>query len=225
MSFAARVHALCAAHPDARAVEFEQRWTTWGDVGGWADALEELLDAAGVGARDAVGLVVRERPPAIAALLGLLARSRPVVVIQSIASDAEVRADVARLELAAVVAEARDWARDGFVACVAAAGAVGVSLGDVPGEVGAVPGTRATPTRHPVTGADVAVRVPTSGTSGVPRRHTVTVATVDGAGTAAGVKVRDPEDARARRSARCRCRRSAGSWAWSGRCGAAARSR
>lgn len=194
MNFAERVRDLCAHHPAARAVEFERQWTTWGDLARWADALEVLLVDAGVGAHDAVGLVVRERPPTIAALLALLANTRPVVVIQSIASDAEVRADVDGLELAAVVAEARDWARRGFTDRVAAAGAIGVALGDGPGEVRWVAGTPDVAVAHPVVDDDVAVRVPTSGTSGAPRRHTVTRAKVDAAGE--GVQVRDPEQAK-----------------------------
>jgi acyl-coenzyme A synthetase/AMP-(fatty) acid ligase len=193
-TFAARVTELCEEHPNASAVEFEQQWITWGDIARRRDLLERLLDDGGVGRRDPVGLVVRERPPTVAALLALLAHGHPVVVIQSIASDREVCIDIERLELAAVVAEARDWTRQGFLAVVDRIGAVGYALGDNPDEVAPVAGTSPLAVRHPTVVDEVAVLVPTSGTSGPPRRHAVSVATVDGAG--AVVQVRDPEQTR-----------------------------
>src|SRR6185312_16146965 len=153
------------------------------------------LLACDVGASDAVGLVVRERPPAVGALLALLALGRPVVLIQSLASDTELCADVRRLPVAAVVAETRDWARDGFAACVRAAAMVGISLGDAPADVEPVQG-RAHTAEEPRAGVarGVAALVPTSGTTGAPRRHPVTNETLDRA--RAGVTVRDPTQTR-----------------------------
>ena len=112
--FQDRITHLCDAHPDAPVIEFETHWTTWGDVSRRMRALHSALQGAGLGPGDAVGLVVRERPPAVSALLALLAEGRPVVLIQSLASDDELCADVARLPVGAVVAESGDWDRDRF---------------------------------------------------------------------------------------------------------------
>jgi len=193
--FRDRVAQLCAECPDAPAIEFEGQATTWGDVSARMDGLQSTLLACDVGASDAVGLVVRERPPAVGALLALLALGRPVVLIQSLASDTELCADVRRLPVAAVVAETRDWARDGFAACVRAAAMVGISLGDAPADVEPLPG-RARTAEEPRAGVarGVAALVPTSGTTGAPRRHPVTNETLDRA--RAGVTVRDPTQTR-----------------------------
>ena len=175
-------------------IEFETHWTTWGDVSRRMRALHSALQGAGLGPSDAVGLVVRERPPAVSALLALLAEGRPVVLIQSLASDDELCADVARLPVGAVVAESGDWDRDRFRERVGAVGIVGVSLGEAPGEVAPISVAPTEVRQRAAWEPGVAALVPTSGTTGTPRRHEVTVATLDAART--GVTVRDPAHTR-----------------------------
>ena len=185
---------MCEQHPDAPAVEFEARWTSWGDVSLRVATLHSTLAAAGLGPTDPVGVVVRERPPVVSALLALLAEARPVVLIASLAADEELRADVGRLPARAVVAEHRDWEREGLRTCVRSAGMVGVSLGDQPTDVAPVAGGPAPPTARASLDDGVAVLVPTSGTTGAPSRHAVTTDTLDEARTR--VTVRDPEQTR-----------------------------
>jgi long-chain acyl-CoA synthetase len=182
---------LCEQHPDATAIEFEARWTSWGDVSLRAATLHSTLVAAGLGPTDAVGVVVRERPPAVSALLAFLAEGRPVVLIQSLAADDELSADIGRLPVRAVVAEHDDWERVGVRECVHSAGMVGVSLGEQPTDVALIDGAPVPPTERPALDAGVAALVPTSGTTGAPSRHAVTTVTLDDARTR--VTVRDPD--------------------------------
>jgi long-chain acyl-CoA synthetase len=189
-----RITELCKHHPDAHAIEFEQGWTSWGEVTLRSAALRSTLHAAGVVPTDPVGVVVRDRPATVAALLSLLGCGQPVVMIQSLAADRELCEDVARLEVAAVVAEPREWLRDGFGDLVSRSGAVAVTLGDDSGDVAVLPASRAVPDHHPTLDPGIAVLVPTSGTSGPPRRHPLTTDTLDQA--RAGITVRDPEQTR-----------------------------
>jgi len=69
--------ALCAAaltcDPNNQAINFEQRWFSWGEMREVAERLTQLIDAAGSGTVK-VAFMARNRPSALAAFLGLLSR-------------------------------------------------------------------------------------------------------------------------------------------------------
>jgi long-chain acyl-CoA synthetase len=55
--------------PAQKAIEFNGEWFTWGWLAGVAQKLDQLLTEAGLGANTPVGLVARNRPHFVAALL------------------------------------------------------------------------------------------------------------------------------------------------------------
>ncbi|HLM17216.1 MAG TPA: AMP-binding protein, partial [Acidimicrobiia bacterium] len=55
--------------PSAPALEFEGTWSTWGELAAAADAVDEVLHDRGLGAGSPVGLMLRNRPVAMGALL------------------------------------------------------------------------------------------------------------------------------------------------------------
>ena len=89
-----------AAQP---AIEFEGRWLNWGDMRRVADRLQALIDACGAGPSAAVAFAPRNRPSAVAALIGLVAASRTIKMIYAFQSGAGIARDIERLEPAIVV--------------------------------------------------------------------------------------------------------------------------
>lgn len=158
-----------AGEPAQRAVEFEGRWHDWGALRATADALSAALDAAGVSAAQPVAVVPRNCPGFAAALLGLLARARPIVMVHAYQSPEGIARDLARLGVAAAIALERDW-QPAVIAAAAAAGIAGISLGAGIGGAASMPGLE-TGRAAEVAGAAAALRLLTSGTTGAPKHH------------------------------------------------------
>ncbi|MEZ4217834.1 MAG: fatty acid--CoA ligase family protein [Myxococcota bacterium] len=108
MDLASRIDDVLAIDPAANAIEFEGRWTTWGELAAASAALGRALDAAGAPADAPVGVLLRNRPEAVAALLGVLRSRRCVVTLSPHQGDAALRRDLERLALPVVVACAED---------------------------------------------------------------------------------------------------------------------
>ena len=89
-TFAARL----AGYGDRPCMEFEGRWFTGEEIVGFADAIAGRLRDAGVADGAPVGLVVRNRPPHAAAVVGFLAAARPVSMIYSFQSPESIARDV-----------------------------------------------------------------------------------------------------------------------------------
>jgi long-chain acyl-CoA synthetase len=98
-----------AGYGGRRFIEFERTWYTGDDITHYRSLVERALADGGVSTGEPVGVVVRNRLPHAAALLGFIADARPVVMIYSYQSATAIAADVERLQLAAVVADTQDW--------------------------------------------------------------------------------------------------------------------
>jgi acyl-CoA synthetase (AMP-forming)/AMP-acid ligase II len=159
-----RLHAVLALDPAAPAVEFDGAWSTWGELASAADAVDAALRATGLGAGSPVGLMVRNRPAALAAFVGLLRAGACVVTVNPLLGAERLRADLPPLGLPLLLGAADDLALvPGDELPSTARGALG-ALGspiDLVGGSGA-PATATAP--------GVAVRMLTSGTTGPPKR-------------------------------------------------------
>jgi long-chain acyl-CoA synthetase len=180
MDVAARIATVLRLDADRRAVQYQGRWCTWGDVATTVDAIDGILTGAGLGRGSSVGLVTRNRPPHVAALEGLLSTRRCVVPISSIGSDSVVASDVEALGVPAVIADEQDWARARLAERCAAAGVLGILAPTQGGDVRVVAGLES-PRRDPGALPGVAVLMPTSGTTGPPKRIRYTYEQLDGA--------------------------------------------
>lgn len=181
-------------------VEFERRWYSGDEVTAVHRAVEAALAAAGVGAAEPLGVIVRNRVPHAAVVLGAVAGRRPLVMINSYRSATAIAREVAELGLAAIVADEQDWTTELTAAC-AAAGSAGVRAAIRAVEVGVVvprggsadAGVVAPRGGAPATGATAAgLHILTSGTTGPPKRVVIgtaalahTVRTMTGGRTAA----------------------------------------
>jgi long-chain acyl-CoA synthetase len=137
-----------------------------------AERIHSTLSARGVGPGCPVGVYMRNRPGPVAALAVLLASRRPLVVLNPVLPDATVGHDVSSLRPAAVVADPEDWRRAALTAAVGDAGALGIQVDLAAGSDDAVrviieqtPGDE-----RGAVDDGVAFLVPTSGTTGPPKR-------------------------------------------------------
>lgn len=167
---AQRIWSVMTAAPQADAVFFEGNAYTWGDIKAGGDRLVALLAENGIDARTPVGLVIRNTPTGLAALLGLLVHDRPPVLISSIQPGASIAAAISRIGPRVVVADAVHWSPE-LRAATAALGAVGIAL--LNDEAGLGVSIRVEASDMPSTELtllpDTAMVVSTSGTTGTPK--------------------------------------------------------
>jgi len=162
------VNATLNGDPSARAIHFDGRWLTWGTMQTTARALEKALQDAGVDQRAPVALVPRTKPGFIAALLGLFANVRSIVMVYSYQSPAAVAAEVRRKMPAAIVAAGKDWTPE-LIAVAKELGCAGISLKDAIDEVEPVPGLERVGGGAAEQRAEPQVLLLTSGTTGPPK--------------------------------------------------------
>ena len=174
MSFTDEFAAGLAGYGDRPCIEFEGRWYTGDEVSAYGAAIARVLRDADVADDAPVGLVVRNRLPHAAAIIGFLAAGRAVSMIYSFQSPEAIARDVEKLELCAVVADLEDWTRP-VVDAVHRTGAAGVTIASGSPTVGLVPGLeRRDPSRrHATVAPTVALQILTSGTTGPPKRQPI----------------------------------------------------
>ena len=160
-----RLHAVFALDPSAPALEFDAQWSTWGELAAAADAVDAALGELGLGAGSPVGLMLRNRPAALGAFLGLLRAGACVVTVNPLLGAERLGADVPTLGLPLVLGEPGDLAllpTGGLPSATRAAlGSLGAPI-DIVSAPGAAPAGDTAP--------GVAVRMLTSGTTGPPKR-------------------------------------------------------
>ena len=85
--------------PAAPAIQYEGQWFTWGQLGEFARTISALVAQHTGGAHPRVGIMLRNRPAHVAALLGVLLAGGTVVVINPSRGDDRTRADIDALQL------------------------------------------------------------------------------------------------------------------------------
>ena len=166
--FAETLAARLRGFGDRPCIEFERKWYSGNDITAYIDHIADALSRAGVSPTDPVGVVVRNRVPHAAAILGFVAARRPVAMVYSYQSPQSIARDIEALRMPAVVLDREDWTEPvaQAVSRIGAA-AVVVSLGGV--ELAA--------TRTRIDGVDpdpalasAGIHILTSGTTGPPKR-------------------------------------------------------
>lgn len=183
--------------PAMRAIEYAGRWYDWGEVTQLARGLARRLAETGA-ARDApIGFVGRNRPSALAALLGLIAESRTVQMIYPFQSQAALARDIDRLESAVLIAAADDLGEP-VVAALARNGGAAIALDEM--EVRALPGLeRSRRTGTADAQPEPQIQILTSGTTGPPKRFPISYDMIArhllGGAATPGASKTGPEDA------------------------------
>ncbi len=169
---AERIRTILALDPAAPAIEYQGSWTDWRALAEIATGVESQLAAVGLGGGAAVGVVLRNHPAMVGALLGVLLANGCAVTINPSHGDAGLASDIAELRLPLVVALPAEWQRPGVID--AAAGAMGLRVDIDPAGCQPVAGLERPgpgPFRDRAAGPDlIAVEMLTSGTTGPPKR-------------------------------------------------------
>jgi long-chain acyl-CoA synthetase len=173
-SFTETFAAGLASYGEKPCIEFEGRWYSGDEITGYADAIAARLHDAGVADGAPVGLVVRNRLPHAAAIIGFLAAGRPVSMIYSFQSPESIGGDIEELELSAIVVDREDWTGEVITAAKRACSA-GVAISLSPPLVASVDGLerRDESRRHAEVEPGVALQILTSGTTGPPKRQDI----------------------------------------------------
>ena len=145
--------------PAAAAIEFEGAWVTWAQVGQLTRRITALVGTA------RVGVMLRNQPAHVAALLGVLAGGGTVVVINPARGDDRTRVDLEALELPMIIGLAADLA-----ALAPSTPATTVAISDL----ATAPVVTEGVTLEDSGRAGVAVWMLTSGTTGPPKRVDLT---------------------------------------------------
>jgi long-chain acyl-CoA synthetase len=183
MNLAKIIDRVAHLDTDARALWFDGRWFTWGELNATGDAVLALVDGSDIPARESIGVILRNDPVCVAVILAAFRARRPVLTFSPLLPDAALADDVRANRPAALVALAADWRRAGLVDALRDVGAIGIQADDRTAaeparhRVAEVPGTRYASTVPHYTAADgTAATMLTSGTTGTPKRVAVTLA-------------------------------------------------
>ncbi len=161
-----RIAGVLALAPDSPAVEYDGTWWSWAELAAHARRIADVVTREG-GTNAQVGVLLRNTPVHVATFLGLMLAEATLVVINPARGDERIRADIAELNLAAVIGTPDDVAT--LLAPSDAASVVTITGTGEPPVV--TPGS-ATPSGD--TRPGVAVRMLTSGTTGPPKRIDLT---------------------------------------------------
>lgn len=155
-----RIGTVLDLDPSARALQYDGRWSSWGQLAQLARRIGALTGPV------RVGIMLRNQPAHVAALLGVLEAGGTVVVINPSRGDDRTRADIAALGLPVIIGVADDIAH--LVTPAFTGTVIGISdLDTAPTEA---PGAGIDDARRP----GVAVWMLTSGTTGPPKRVDLT---------------------------------------------------
>jgi len=178
-----RICEMVRLDPDAPAVFFEGLTFPWSF---YADAVADLgsLLAAYPAARR-IGIVLRNRPGPLAALIATLGTGREVVTLSPHLGDIGLEKDIVDLAPDVIVAEDADWARDAVLASSKKVGAIALRTGADRGLTAQPVSWSPSPSLQDP--GDVAVLMMTSGTTGRPKRVELTYDRMTAAFGAAGL--------------------------------------
>jgi acyl-CoA synthetase (AMP-forming)/AMP-acid ligase II len=174
-ALARRIRAVLELDPAAPAVEFDGRWTTWGELARTADHLDDALQELSLGPGADAGVLLRNNPVAIALLLGVLRADACVVALNPHLGTERVRAELDHLRLSIVAGSARDVRK---VLPEPERTAAVLSVQDTGVAPDLVVRSRA-PVTTDRSERGVAVRILTSGTTGPPKRVDLTYETLE----------------------------------------------
>lgn len=153
--------------PTREAVDFHDRWYTWGEIQAVTAQVRGLLKESGIG-NGAVSFVPRNRPSALAALAGMLADGRTVRMIYAFQSPAGIARAVERLDSPVVVMAQEDFTPE-VSAILTEKRMAGIGLSEMGARL--MPGFETGDPRPAP--AQPQVEILTSGTTGAPKQFPI----------------------------------------------------
>lgn len=164
-----RIETILTLDGDAPAIEFDGKWTNWGEIERTYRALDEILDANGLGADSRIGLMLRNHVAVVPAVLAVIG-GRCVVTLNPMFQANKLAEDVRVTQVPAVAGIPADLDAPEVAAALAEAGCLVMELtGDADAPV-KVRQERTCAPAETDTAPGVAVEMLTSGTTGAPKR-------------------------------------------------------
>ncbi|WAC54010.1 class I adenylate-forming enzyme family protein [Gordonia sp. SL306] len=169
---------LWSAPDDARMIQQDGRWYTWGEVRALAEKIDRELTGIGACGGSRIGVVLGNRMESIAALVALLSTGRTITTLNPMQPIGRLTADLHQSRPRVVLAPAKLWDSVEFSAVAADLAVDGFAIdtgltrratGSVSVEDDAKPS------------ATVAIEMFTSGTTGPPKRIPLTWRQLDAA--------------------------------------------
>ena len=170
ISLEERIAGVLAVNPDAPAIEFEQRWETWGGLARRIHAVQGLLGEVAPGGDVRVGVMLRNRLPQLAALYAVLGGGQCLVTLNPLYPDATISADIAALQLPVVIGERADLERPGVIEAARSHGTALIALDPAWDGVPAIFARGSAEPEQRRTAPGTLIEMLTSGTTGVPKR-------------------------------------------------------
>ncbi|MDY0066378.1 MAG: fatty acid--CoA ligase family protein [Steroidobacteraceae bacterium] len=177
-AFFRRIQTIWTLESEARAIEFGARTFSWSELRAAVGAIDAALNDAGVGPAAAVGVLLRNRPGMLAAILALLLSDRCIVSLSPFQPEDDLHRELRELRLDAMIADAQDW-KAGALRAALEADIVGLRLPD--GELEPLQRVGRLGRSRSRRGEDltgVALEILTSGTTGKPKRIRIGRATM-----------------------------------------------
>lgn len=162
-----KLRAIMALDPGRTQIDFGGTDYSWRQIADTVRAIEDALGAMGLPEDTRVGVMLRNRPGHVAAIVAVLSTDRCLVTLNPILPDAKLFADVESLGLPAIIADATDLARPGLAEALARAGSAVIEIDPFLGGARVVQGRVRTQIQ---TSPGVAIEMLTSGTTGTPKR-------------------------------------------------------
>lgn len=165
---------LWEADDQARMLQYDGRWVSWGSVRCLSEQIDRELAGAGCGPVGRVAVVLSNRMESVAALIAIFRAERTLVSISPLQPPDRLSADLAAAKAPFVLAPSTLWSEKVFSQTVADLGAAGWSLDQdelvmrASGSGNLEPGDPA-----------VAIEMLTSGTTGPPKRIPLTRAALE----------------------------------------------
>ncbi|TZG27696.1 AMP-binding protein [Sphingomonas montanisoli] len=165
--------------PDGIAIEYKDQVVRWGDMKRVADAVNGLLDEAGIGPCTPVAFIPESTPAFAATLLGLFAGRRTISMIYGFQAPAVIASDMVKLNAPAYIAALDAWAPEMLAALPEGAIAIGIADALDPEPVRHLQGSLTADRSHlrESTGEPV-VELLSSGTTGAPKRQPTRYSTI-----------------------------------------------
>jgi long-chain acyl-CoA synthetase len=183
-----RIRAVLQAEPEAEAVEFGGAWHRWRELAQIAHALDAALTGADLGAHAPVGLLLRNSPEMVGAILAVVTTDRCIVTLNPHQGDEKVAADIREVRPPVVVAHDSDWRRPGLREAVLETGSFALELTSASKQPVRVVGEldKPGPGPHREARPGIAVEMLTSGTTGAAKRIELSYESFDRTIRAAG---------------------------------------
>jgi long-chain acyl-CoA synthetase len=168
-SLSAIVRNVLAIDPAAPALEFEQKWHSWGELTSIIDAIGSQLKKNDIGPGARIGGILRNTPHMAAMIIGTIINDRCVVTLNPTLPDSKLVHDILTLKTPVIIAQKQDWARPEILEAAQKTGALCLEVtGDLAEPVKVI--FEKTGTDFNVDAKGVGIEMLTSGTTGTPKR-------------------------------------------------------